>query len=269
MKIKAKYKTKEEVPEGYEDLYTEKGGEWLLTEVEGLATEANVLTLQNALAKERRNHKALQDKITELFGETSLEDAARELDGIEELRAKAEGGDNKNVDEIVERRLAAKTAPLAREVEKLTKANAKLETENETLRTDARRRVIHDVLRAAATEMKIVDTAIDDILLYGDRVFEVTEEGLVVAREGVGVTPGTPPKDWLSEMQPKRPHWWPPSQGGGANGGGGGVAFKNNPWSHDHWNLTEQARIENTDMKLAERMAKSAGTTVDGPKPKP
>jgi hypothetical protein len=102
----------------------------------------------------------------------------------------------------------------------------------------------------------------DDVLMLGERVFEVTDDGAVVTRDGVGVTPGIAADIWLSEMQDKRPHWWPASTGGGANGGSGNNNFAKNPFSREHWNLTEQGQAIRTDRAKADRMAQAAGTKI-------
>jgi len=84
----------------------------------------------------------------------------------------------------------------------------------------------------------------------------------------VGVTPGIAPSIWLTEVQPTRTHWWPAAEGGGATGSGSGTGFTNNPWTRDHWNLTEQGRvITSGGREKADQMAKSAGTVVGAVRP--
>ncbi|QFR59625.1 hypothetical protein P6F33_gp24 [Pseudomonas phage Quinobequin-P09] len=100
-------------------------------------------------------------------------------------------------------------------------------------------------------------------------MLEVNEEGKVVTRDGVGVTPGIDATVWLTEMQSKKTHWWGPSQGGGAGGNRSGSGGGANPWSADGWNMTEQGRILKENRSRAEQMAKSAGTTIGGPRPQP
>ena len=105
--------------------------------------------------------------------------------------------------------------------------------------------------------------------MLGERVFEVREDdGAVVTRDNVGVTPGIKATDWLAEIQPTRAHWWAQSSGGGAGGGGGnGGSFGKNPWSKDNWSLTEQGKVATEKgMETAERMAKAVGSTIGATK---
>jgi hypothetical protein len=59
-------------------------------------------------------------------------------------------------------------------------------------------------------------------------------------------------------------------------GGGSGGSQNNfgtggtNPWSLDGWNMTKQGQyVRENGVEKAEQMAKSAGTTLGGPKPMP
>ncbi len=129
-------------------------------------------------------------------------------------------------------------------------------------------RTIGEAVHKACTASKVIDTAIEDVKMLGGHIFEINDEGLVLTRDQIGVTPGIAPDIWLSEMQEKRPHWWPVSTGGGSKGGtSGGPGFTNNPWSGEHWNLTAQAKAINEDRTKAERMAIAAGTTIGGVRP--
>ena len=128
-------------------------------------------------------------------------------------------------------------------------------------------------MRAAAfaKDIGLLPEALDDALLLGERVFEVTEDGKVLTRDNVGTTPGIDPKTWLNDLREKRRHWWPGSVGGNARGaGGGGGASGDNPWSYEGWNMTKQGQfLKEHGSEKAERMAKAAGTTVGGKKPPP
>jgi hypothetical protein len=81
------------------------------------------------------------------------------------------------------------------------------------------------------------------------------------------VIAGIEPEAWLTDLQTKRAHWWGPSSGGGAGGNRGGVDTSNNPFSHEHWNMTEQGKLVRENRAKAEQLAKLAGTTIGGQKP--
>jgi hypothetical protein len=128
-------------------------------------------------------------------------------------------------------------------------------------------RIVTVAVRGAASKLKVVDSAVEDVTLLAERLFTIDETGAVVTKDNVGVTPGISADVWLTDMQAKRPHWWGPSQGGGAGGNRGGNSGVTNPWSKDAWNLTEQGRIYKENSGKAEQLAKAAGTTIGGPKP--
>lgn len=270
MALKIVHDTVDEIDEAYRPLYTERDGKFHLTGVEGYKTQADIDRLQGALTKERNDHKAVKDRYG-VLGELDPTDILAKLDKYPELEAAAEGKlDETKINELAESRVRTKLAPVERERDQLKTKLEATEGRVGELESVIRSRDIKDNVMSAALKGKVVETALDDVLMLADRVFEVGEDGSVTTKDNVGVTPGLTPDAWLTEMQPKRPHWWPPSEGGGAQGGkGGGGGFANNPWSHEHWNMTEQGRIINQDRSKADQMAKAAGTSIGGVKPAP
>lgn len=267
MKLKAVYENVADIPAGYEDLFTEKGGKWVFTGVEGIKTQADVDTLQGALTKERNDHKATKAKLT-TFGDMDADEVHAKLDRITELEAAAGGKlDETKINEIVEGRIKAKTAPLERELQKAKDALVEKDTAIKNFEVQDIRRKVGDAVRSAATASKVRPEALDDALMLSERMFEIDESGAIVAKDNCGVTPGIDPATWLTEMQTKRPHWWPESQGGGAGGGRGNIGSAANPFSADGWNMTEQGKIYKENPARAENLAKSAGTTVGGQRP--
>ena len=266
MKLKAIVASLTEVPAEFHVLYTERNGQFEMTGVDGMKTQADIDRIQVSLVKERNDHKALKDKVATLG--RPIEEIIPILDKVPELEAAAKGNiDEGKINEIVESRIKVRIAPLEREKQTLTeKVNELTGTvgkyeKRETMRS------IGDTVRGAAVKSKVVDSAIEDINLLAERVFEIDETGRVTAKEGVGCTPGITPEVWLTEMQDKRPHWWGPSTGGGARGNAGGGGGGVNPFTAANWNMTEQGRIYTENPARAEQLAKSAGTTIGGPKP--
>lgn len=256
----------DDVDERYRDLYEQRDGKYVLTGVEGLRTADDVDRVQRALTNERTNHQRTKEKFKALDG-LDLEDVVSKLDRYSELEAAATGKiDDTKIEEIVTTRLTSKVKPLEREIGTLRQRATDLENENQTLKRNEQRRIIVDAVRSAAGAAKIISSAIDDVVILAERMFELDEANNPVTKDGVGVTPGLSPSVWLTEMQPKRPHWWPASQGGGARGGSGGGSV-NNPWSKANWNRTEQNRITNTDRARAEQLARSAGVSIGAAKP--
>lgn len=275
MALNAIYDTKEDIPEQYVDLFTERDGKWELTGVTGIKTQTDVDRVQASLVKERNDHKETKTKL-KTFDGVDTEQMAADQTELTELRAKVEagmGGEfdqdkfNEAVDKLANARVATQVAPIQRDLAKVTEERDAFGEENATFKTNETNRSISDSVRTAATGIKVIDTAMEDVLMLGERVFEIHEDGSVLTKDGVGVTPGVAPDVWLAEMQDRRPHWWPVSTGGGANGSGGGGGFANNPFSAEHWNMTQQGQAMREDSAKADRMAKAAGTTVGGPRP--
>ena len=277
MALKAIYDKQEDIPEAHRELFTERNGKWELTEVEGVKTSADVDRVTTSLTKERDEHKKTKEKLSK-FGDSDPEKTHGLVTENEELKAKLEAaeaaaGDNKpdedTINKLVDAKVATVARPLEREIEKLKADNL---TQSDTITGHELKdtnRTITDSVRSAATGSKIHSTAMEDALMLAERVFEVAEDGTVLTKDNVGVTPGIDPVVWFTEMQDKRAHWWPTATGGGAGGGSGPGAggAADNPFGPKAWNLTEQGAMVRTDPERADRMAKSAGTTVGGPRP--
>lgn len=267
--IKAIVDKIEDVDEKYRDLYTERNGRWELTGVEGMKTEADVARLTSALDKERNDHKATKKKF-EVFGDRKAEDILADLDRLPALEAAAEGKlDDDKVNELVEKRLAAKTGPLERQLKTLTGTLTEREQELEEYKAKETTRTLHDAIREAVGKAQgFQPAALEDALMFGERHLQLSEDGKVITRDSVGVTPGVDAVVWLSEMQQKKPHWWGATAGGGARGNNGtGGNYSENPFSREHWNMTRQGELLRENRTRAEQMAKSAGTTIGGGMP--
>lgn len=278
MPLSAVHETIDDIPEAFRELYTEKNGKFELTGIMGIKTQLDIDRLQTSLTKEREEHKATKGRLA-VWGDLDHDQTMATLDKVPELEAAAAGKlDDAAIQEIVDRRvdgtINSRTAPLDRQIKTLEARNAELEKENQGFRDANTKRTIHDSVRAAMVESKVIPEAHEDALMLSERVFEVREDdGAVVTKDGVGVTPGIEAPMWLQEMQEKRRHWWPASSGGGAGGGSGGYGIptgSQNPWSNEGWNMTRQGQIlRDKGRDYADQMAKAAGTTVGGTKPKP
>lgn len=272
MKLKAIVDSLDDVPEEFHVLYTEKNGKFEFTGVEGIKTQADIDRLQTGLTKERSEHKATKEKL-KVF--TSLADDPEELqaklDRIEELEAAAGGKlDEGKLNEMVEVRLKSRIAPVERELKKAQQQLGEYEAEVTNYRTQNRQRTITDAVTSAARNAKVQDFAMEDALMYAERVFDVNEEGNIVVKDNVGFTPGVEPSVWLTEIAEKKPHWFAaPSYGGGAGGSRNSSQGTVNPFTAENWNATKQGELYKQDPKRAEQLAKAAGTSLGGPKPAP
>jgi hypothetical protein len=260
MLLESAYDKIDDVPEPFRPLYAERGGKFELTGVKGVKPETAFTAVQEALRKERADHTTAKNQLKP-YSELGLtfEQLQEKLDLIPQLEAAAEG----KVREMTEAQKNALIQPLQRNLDKLTKDFGTLSEENKVLKEEKRVRTIHDAVRGVFTESKGLGSAMDDALMYAERMFEVTEDGKVVTKDGVGVVPGLDAKLWLQDMQQKKPHWWPPSNGGGAGGSGGGGSFSKNPWSKEHWNMTAQgAYAREHGQEKAAAAAKAVGSSI-------
>lgn len=269
MVMKAIVDTLEELDASLHEHYRkdDKLGKFVL-DIADLDGMPRVRSLKDEAAQARIANKDVKTRLAtfEAFG--TLEDIQAKLDKYPELEAAAKGNlDDTKINDIVEGRIKSRMAPIERQAatlqQQLSESNASLEM----LRQKDSMRIVTDAVRGAASKLKVVDSAVEDVTLLAERLFTIDETGAVVTKDNVGVTPGIAADVWLTDMQAKRPHWWGPSQGGGAGGNRGGGSGVTNPWSKDSWNLTEQGRIYKENTGRAEQLAKAAGTTIGGPKP--
>lgn len=267
--IELEYDTLDAVPEQVRGLFEERDGKAVLTRINGLKTQKDINALNEALRKERLDHKAAKDALNpwNSLGKKP-EEIQAQLDRIAELEAAAQGKlDEPAIQKLVESRLGQKTAPLERQLKESTTALETVTRERDEARAIIARRDMSDAVRSVATEMKVLGTAIPDVELFAQTALERQEDGSFITKTGVpGVTPGVDVKTMLKDLQKTRPHWWPQSEGGGAGGGGGRDG--DNPWSAANWSLTKQAAYTREHGKAAaETAAKQAGSFFGATQP--
>ena len=277
MPIELRYDNENALPEAFRnetifaELFTRNDdGSISVTGVTGMKTQKDVDSVSEALRKERNDHKVTKDRLKP-WGELNAEETLTQLDRIRELEAAAGGKlDDDAINKIVDGRLAQKTGPLDRQIKTIGEERDALTQENAGLKNSIITRDRNDSVRAEATKVKSHATAVPDIEGAASVMLEQNEEGKWITKSGIeGITPGLGIDGWLRDMQKLRPHWWPESEGGGARGGTGGTGFNGaNPWSAKSWNLTEQGKVFNDSADLAGRLAKAAGTSLGGPRPK-
>tara|TARA_R110000851_G_scaffold120002_1_gene248092 strand:- start:31774 stop:32616 length:843 start_codon:yes stop_codon:yes gene_type:complete len=273
MVLKDTHDTLEEIPEQYRELFTEKGGKFECTGIQGMKTSADVARVQTGLEKERGEHLATKEKLS-TWGDLDHAEVVKKLDRIEELEA-ASGGDvdPAKLDEMANKRaegiVKTQIAPLNRKIESLEKLNGTLTDTNTTLTGKENSRSREDLLRPMLIDAKVLAEHHEDAFMYAEKHLERTESGWIVKEGATGVTAGAIAKDWLTEMLEKRPGWLPPSIGGGARGSGGGGGFSGagaNPWSHEGWNMTKQGDyLREHGREKAVAAAKSQGVDIDKP----
>lgn len=283
-KLKVSYEKQEDIPEGFDELYVERNGRYDLTGIEGIKTDADIARVNEALRKERNDHKATKDKLA-TFGDIDPAIVPATIAELEETKARLEAVtkegkfDESKMAPVIDAAVRKALGPVEREKTQLQrdldnarKAQAEKDAENVALKGSITQRTVEQALRDAAIAAKVIPTAIDDAVMYGARVFEVTEDGRVVTKDNAGnagATPGIEAKDWLKDMQERRPHWWPASQGGGAGGGRGGAGNRaSNPWTAENWNITDQGKYVTTHgAEKAAAAAAAVGSKLGATRP--
>lgn len=267
--MEREYASKDLIPAGLEYLYRENGDKWVLITSAQIERNDSVVRLENSIQMERNDHKETKAKLAKFTALGNIETVQANLDRIPELEAAAAGKiDETKLNELADARARTKTAPLERRITELEKAAAddKVVIEGHVKANNSR--LIKDHIRESAKKAEVTDGGISDALMY-ESSFEITEDNRIVTRPDLpGITPGVDATVWLTEMQAEKTHWWPGSEGAGSRGSAGGLpGGGTNPFSKDHWNLTEQGALIKQDVLKAEGMAKAAGTTIGGQPP--
>lgn len=266
--LELSYDSIDSVPEAFRPLYSESNGKAVLSGVNGMKTPQDVANVQEALRKEREDHRAAQEALKP-WKNMKYEDVQAQLDRIPGLEAASKGQiDESKIEEIINQRKPQIVGPLERQLNETNETNATLIKENEQLKQSIATRDRNEAVRKVAREMKVVDSAIADIELVAGMYLENTDGGFMVKADATDITPGLDIKGFLKEMQKLRPHWWPASEGGGAGGGDKNGLNGPNPWSAESWNMGKQVEVlRGQGREAADRLAAAAGTTVGGLKP--
>jgi len=264
----------DEVDEKFRELYAEKKGadgkSTFELKVEGAKSQADIDRLQAALNKERTDHTAAKaslktatDKLA-AFGDIDPDDVAAKLEKLTTLEA---AGANPKAEEITRLVNAGVESKLKTETTKLNRTIATLTTErDEALKqaTDLNGQIINrqldDAIRSAAVTAKVIPEAIADVLIMARGDFKLVD-GKAVTEDG------RDPTQWVEDSKRVRPWLWPAAKGAGGNPGGDNPGGEN-PFSAKQWNITKQGQMVQADPSKADRLAKEAGTTVGGPRPK-
>ncbi|QSL98952.1 capsid assembly scaffolding protein [Enterobacter phage EC151] len=259
--LELSYDSADDIPAGMESLYTEKDGKQVLTGVKGMKTQADIDRLQTALTKERNDHKTVRTQLSSLSTYGTIEEITANLDRIPELEAKQGKGDPADIEKIVTARLA----PVQRKLDEALTTISEKDKEIGGYKGEKTKATIAETVRKAAKGLKIRESAIEDAIMFGERVLTIDESGNVVTKENSGVTPFATAEDMLRDILPTRQHWLEDSFGGGSQGGKGGQFSGTDPYSHDGWSITEQMKLMKSDPAKAKKLAERNG--VDPLKP--
>ena len=188
--------------------------------------------------------KALKEQNEKVIGEKRkaaerLEALQKQYEGIDpdavkRIMASAEQDDEAKLlstgklDDVIKMRLDKIQRDLNAKI-----AGQEQQTAKERERADAaearyKTTLIKNALRDAASRAGVRAAAIEDVLARANGLFTLDDEGEVIRRDRDGdlvLQDGKPysPKDFMTELKEKAPHFWPESKGAGLTGNTSGL----------------------------------------------
>lgn len=235
-------------------LYSKQGDVWVLG-VSGVVPKKQY----DDLGAEAKELKKLKDGL----GDKTPEEALAALTRVDVLEAQV-GKDKDKFQQMLDQR----TAEMKQDHEAKEKAfQERFDKQQEGLRTLK----IDQAIQAAGGDFGLRSGAGPDLVARGQRVFDLDDDGNIVAKDENGNqrynAAGEPlaPKDWVEQMSKEAKHLFDESEGGGAGGSGkpsGGAGTGKNPWSKEGWSLTEQSRVFRENPQRAQQLAASQGKII-------
>jgi hypothetical protein len=215
--------------EAVKKLYVEKDGKFTLdAEVE------DVSGLKSALEKERGNVKKLKADLqstTEMFKDidpAKAREAQLKLQEIEEQKMMSEG----KVEELFAKRTERMKADHQNQVTEFNKQVDALKKESGVHKKRLSDLLIDGSLRQAAVKAGVHDSAIEDVVLRGRRVWKLVED-VPTPLNGENIIYGKDANqpvemvEWITGLQTDAPHLFKPTGGSGAPGSGSQNTAKN------------------------------------------
>lgn len=247
MPLKAIVASLDEVPEPLREFYTARDGKYVL-DAEGVE---DVSGLKGALGKERETRATLERTLADLRKQLGDADPAKAREAMKTLQALE---DKKLIEEgKVEELLAQRTQRMAADYEtKLRETTEALSAREQQISE----LVIDNALRAVAAKVKVRDTAVDDFLERGRKVYRL-KDGKAVPMNGDEVIFGKkgnepmPMDEWAGALVSHAPHLFEGSTGSGAVPGAGSAG-------KGHFLTMEQAKDRSTYLQ-AKAAAEKAG----------
>lgn len=251
----------DKVDEKYRELYAETTDGKFQLRAE-LAFQSDFENTRNALQKERENSKKADKKLKEL---QSLIDS---YDGIDPTAAKGMRTEletfKHNESDIgkiqaLKAELEIKYGELKGQYDEIVKVN-------EGYVRERKANTLRDRARQALKHSGMPDYALDDGLMYAERMLEISDEGSIRVKKDSGLNTvypeGVAVETWAGILKKEKPHLFGGSIGGGAGGSSeGSIAIED--WVHSGINgginVTQLAKAASEDPKATLAMAKRAG----------
>lgn len=244
MALKAILDSLDSVPEALREYYKQDGEQFIL-QVEGVQQHPDVTALANALERQKEDNRTLRRKADEAADKLADIPDDFTLDEWNRLKDSGEG----KVEERLKEQRERLQAQHQKEVERLREENQSL---SGRLQKNVAERALDEAIDKAGVDPK-----------FRKAVKALHNASLKIEGEGdeVQVLLGDlPVSDALQAFvaSDEGKHFVAPPSGGGAPGSNGGGGGERNPWSKEHFNLSEQGRILREDPAKAERLKQQA-----------
>jgi len=270
--LPAKIENLEELPENLHDFYEEiEGGGYVLA-IDGVPPSA-----QKKVAEFRDNNIALSNQVKEfeermkIFEGIDPEKAREAMDRLRAIEEK-EMIDKGDVDSLVAGKLEEERRNYSKQLEALRKSKEEIEVQSRSYRNQLANTVIENRILQAVQEVATPhQTAMQDILSRAKSQWRLGDEGDLYAVDESGSRiynkagdEGISPTEWAKNLVQSANHLFQSSQGTGSLGSQqkSAIRGKNNPWSPEAFNVTEQSRMYRQNRELARKMASEYGHTI-------
>lgn len=248
MALKAIVDSLDNVEEAVQAYYKEQDGKYVLDLDDSVKQHPEVSALHNAYEKEQEKRKKLSKERDEMQEKLNQLPDDFDPDEYERLKANGEGGEDiqKKVEEARER-----------ERKRHEKTIEQLKAERDDLSQKYTGTKKNIGLKESLNEVNVAPHLREYAEEYWNNRAQIDDEGNLVTKDGTPLNEAI--KEWAESEKGSYFIAAPGNGGGGAPGGRAGGTTKDNPWSKEGQNLTEQMRIKNSDPERAKRLMSEAG----------
>lgn len=267
--LPARVESLEELPESIHEYYEEtEGGQFVLA-IDGVPPQA-----QKKVAEFRDNNIQLSNQIKEMEERIKIYegiDPEKAREALDRLRAieEKEMIDKGDVESLVHQKLEEERRNYSKQLEALRKSKEEIEQQSRNYKTQLANTVIENRVMQAVQEVATPhQTALQDIISRAKAQWRLGDDGEIYAVDESGSRiynksgdEPISPHEWSKNLAQNASHLFQNSQGTGSFGSinKSNIRGKNNPWSPENFNLTEQSKIYKQNKELAKKMAHEYG----------
>lgn len=231
MPLQRELESLDDVPEAIAEHYVQDqaSGKFVLS-VEGMVPKAKLdefRTNNTTLMKELNTLRSELEETREAYGlpPEEVQSMKKTLESYKDKKVL----DDEGIEALLEKRLAQLKADQQGELKQREKQIQELSKDREHWASKYQRTVIDRELKDAALQAGVRPTALQDVVLRGQGMWHLNDDGRIVAKDAQGdlmygadgVTLLSP-KEWMdAQLRDAAPHFFEPTGGGGAPGGGG------------------------------------------------